>query len=51
LLALSALYCLAPLAMKLVAIALVWGFPIDARTQAALRARIAARAAAAAAAA
>lgn len=49
LLALSALYCLAPLAMKLVAIALVWGFPIDASTQAALRARIAAREAGAAA--
>lgn len=43
LLALSALYCLAPLAMKLVAITLVWGFPIDARAQAVLRARIAAR--------
>ncbi len=40
LLALSLLYAAAPVALKLLAIALVWRFPIDEAAQAALRARI-----------
>ncbi|OYQ33443.1 MFS transporter [Niveispirillum lacus] len=41
--ALLTLYALAPVALKIVAIAILWRWPIDAATQAALRARIAAR--------
>jgi len=41
--ALVALYCLLPIALKLVAVALMWGFPLTAADQAAIRARIAAR--------
>ncbi len=37
---LSALYALAPVALKLVAVALMWGFPLDAAAQQALRARV-----------
>lgn len=41
--ALVALYCLLPIALKLVAVALMWRFPLDAQQHAAIRARIAAR--------
>lgn len=41
--ALLALYALVPVLFKLAAIAILWRWPIDAATQAALRARIAAR--------
>lgn len=40
LLALSVVYSLAPVVFKLAAIALMWGYPIDAARQAELRARI-----------
>ena len=49
LLALSLLYGGAPIVIKLCAIAFIWGYPIDARRQARLRARIERRAAARAA--
>jgi Na+/melibiose symporter-like transporter len=42
--ALAMLYCLLPIALKCVAIALVWKFPIDRAEQARIRAGIAARA-------
>jgi Na+/melibiose symporter-like transporter len=38
--ALVGLYCVAPVALKLTAVALMWRFPLDAGTQARLRARI-----------
>jgi Na+/melibiose symporter-like transporter len=38
--ALVGLYCVAPVALKLAAVALMWRFPLDAGTQARLRARI-----------
>lgn len=41
--ALVALYCGAPILLKLAAVALMWRFPLDAAAQAATRARIAAR--------
>jgi Na+/melibiose symporter-like transporter len=41
---LSLLYAGAPVVLKLVAVALIWGFPIDGAAQSALRARIEARA-------
>jgi Na+/melibiose symporter-like transporter len=37
------LYCIVPILLKLIAVALVWGFPIDAAEQRRLRAAIAAR--------
>ncbi len=40
---LTLLYALAPIALKAVAVALMWNFPIDADAQAGLRARIEAR--------
>lgn len=42
--ALVALYCGAPIALKLAAVALMWRFPLGAAAQASIRARIAARA-------
>lgn len=41
--ALIALYCAAPIALKLAAVALMWRFPLDAAAQAGIRARIEAR--------
>jgi GPH family glycoside/pentoside/hexuronide:cation symporter len=41
--ALLALYCGAPIALKLAAVALMWNFPLGAAAQAEIRARIAAR--------
>jgi Na+/melibiose symporter-like transporter len=41
--ALGVLYAWVPVAFKLVAAALIWNFPLDARAQAALRQRIAER--------
>jgi len=38
--ALVGLYCAAPVALKLGAVALMWRFPLDAKAQAALRARL-----------
>jgi Na+/melibiose symporter-like transporter len=43
LLALAALYCAVPVLLKLIAVAMVWRFPIDAAEQRRIRAAIAAR--------